>query len=166
MTHLGAVLPPPGFIPPDRPYYRGSGRENVQEAWYFTPSCPQYWRNSGGIIQRANGTYVGNCSPNSGGSPFAPPYDFYCNGGMCYGTNGGVARSPDGVCCAPVYRGGNPHGSFSPPYKPRPSRNHPCCRSRDVNSCAICLDDRQGLSQSDAAGHFANMGRCRRMCGM
>ncbi len=135
----------------------------------YRPPCAQYAAMApGGIIHNGN-SIVGTCSPNVGRDPFLPPWDFQCNGGVCVGANGAVGNSPNEVCCPPpilFYPQPSwqiPIRPYPYPYPPLPGNN--CCTRGDVNSCAICLDDQQGLSTSDAAGHFANMTRCRNACG-
>ena len=136
----------------------------------YRPPCPQYAAMPPGGIIRSGSSIVGTCSPNVGRDPFVPPWDFQCNNGVCVGANGAVGNSPNAVCCpppSPVFYYPQPWQIpiYPVPYPFPPTPGNSCCDRQDVNSCAICLDNKQGLATSDAAGHFANMSRCRNTCG-
>jgi hypothetical protein len=132
----------------------------------YRPPCPQYAGYApGGIIRNGN-SLVGTCSPNVGRDPFSPPFDFQCNSGVCVSANGMTGPTPNSVCCAPG-PAQTPWWNimWNPiPIQPRPVPSG-CCSNRDVNSCAKCLDNLQGLSSQDAAGHFNNMNTCKNTCG-
>jgi len=149
---LHAIIPPP--IPPGH-----NPNPDRSQQFLYRPTCPQYAAYApGGVVKMYDGSTYGTCSPNVGRNPFLPPWDFQCQpGGPCIGTNGVIAPTPNGVCCP----------SYQPVWNPRPYPVRPrsCCNMPDVNSCAICKDNHQGLSRSNAAGHFANMNRCKRRCG-
>lgn len=136
---------------------------------FYYPPCPQYAGYSPGSIIQQGGVIYGNCSPNTNNDPFAAPYDFQCRNGTCVGTNGVSGYSPDQVCCPPANVVIVPPAwwPMPVPYQPRPfphRRRDDCCSHKDVNACAICLDNKQGLSTKDSAGHFANMNRCQNNC--
>ena len=130
----------------------------------YNPPCSQYLNFApGSIISRGDVLY-GNCSPNTNNDPFAAPYDFQCRSGICVSSTGASGNSPDAICCPQFNATFNP--AFWPvPIVPRPhdwDRND-CCNAIDVNSCALCLDRRQGVT--DSASHFQNMTRCKSQCG-
>lgn len=169
---MKAILPP-------NPPTPAPGRDVHGLQTFYNPPCPQYrGMLPGGIVHTGNGYSVGTCSPNRANNPFLAPYDFSCRrtgwGQQCVGSNGIVANSPNGVCCPPpIYYPQPPIYYPQPPpyFPPRPFPFPPlpnpprddCCSRRDVNTCARCLDRKQGTTSS--AAHFANMTKCQRMCG-
>lgn len=145
MSLQRAILPQAIILPPNNNNYGWTRRR-------YKPACSQYDNTSGGEIQTSPDGVVQrvNCSYNEPGVP----WDVICyniNGQKtCHSSRGETANSYQQICC--------------PQFRPRPRPRRSCCRGNDYNACAICLDNREGTT--DSASHFANMQRCRNSCGL
>lgn len=146
----------------------------------YTPQCPQYSTGSGALVTlNANGFYAGNCSANDPGrlNPQLAPFDFFCSKDdsgkqMCVNTQTGfIGASPDSICCQAQPQP-QPQQIYvipqiirpQPQPQPRPVPVPPHCLYSSINDCALRLDQQQGLSKNDSAGHFANINQCKRQC--